>query len=109
MPSYDPDRDGGTNDGATLRRIDDKIVIDPVTYRLEPVCQAARGGWRRLAVAGAAAGRRDGRAGGWQRPVARAGRSLMPMPMSHADSYLCRRFNDYQQVSELRTILRAVP
>jgi hypothetical protein len=30
MPSYDPDRDGGTNDGATLRRLNDKIVIDPV-------------------------------------------------------------------------------
>jgi hypothetical protein len=33
MPSYDPDRDGGTNNRATLRRLNDKIVIHPVTDR----------------------------------------------------------------------------
>src|SRR5580693_4945186 len=64
MPSYDPDRDGGTNSGATSRRLNDKIVIHPVSWRWGPGFAAARG-WPAGRGGSSAAGH-----GPWRVPAA---------------------------------------
>jgi len=74
MPSYDPDRDGGTNDGATLRRLNDKIVIHPVSGRWGLGFAAARG----------VAGRARWVFGGRSRSVARSCRALARLATSPA-------------------------
>jgi hypothetical protein len=93
MPSYDPDRDGGTNNGATSRRLNDKIVIHPFRGSGVPVLR-----WR--------AGGRPG-AVGLRRPVTVRG-AFLPRPGAIGYvaclPWLCRRLYDYQQVSGLRTI-----